>query len=312
MNKLQLIALYYRGGGPICECYDTQLRWCCQRHSHNSLEPEFTDKELLTIYIYVMLFEEKHKINSIWRHASAYLRSWFPALPSYERFPAGTFNARLNRLSDVFPGLTEYFLSKVGRETSEEISLMDSLPIMLCSAKRKANPARRAVACDIFDKGYCSTKGTHCYGLKLHITAKHAPNALPVPEFVGLTPASTHDLTAVRSILPKLARKALFGDKIYADQPLNKKLQGQQDTFIYTPVKLVKGQSEQERQRNKAADDLFSKAVSTVRQPIESLFNWFIEKTNMQNASKIRSRAGLYIHVFGKLAAASFLMFINS
>lgn len=298
MNELQLIALYYH----ICDCYDTQLRWRCQRHSHNSSEPEFTDKELLTIYIYVMLFEEKYKIKSIWRHASAYLRSWFPALPSYQ-----AFNARLNRLSDVFPGLAEYFLSKVDRKTIEEISLMDSLPIMLCSAKRKAKVAR-----ELSDKGFCSTKNTHYYGVKLHVVAKHAPDTLPVPEFVGLTPASTHDLTAVRPILPKLAGKALFGDKIYADQPLNKNLEKQQDTFIYTPVKLIKGQSEQERQRNKAADDLFSKAVSTVRQPIESLFNWFIEKTNIQNGSKIRSKAGLYVHVFGKLAAASFLMFINS
>lgn len=255
----------------------------------------------MTIYIYVMLFEEKYRIKSIWRHATIYLRSWFPALPSYQ-----AFNARLNRLAGVFPGLAEYFLSKVDRETSEEISLMDSLPIMLCSAKRKAKVAR-----DLSDKGYCSTKGTHYYGVKLHVVARHACNALPVPEFVNLTPASTHDLTAVRPILHKLAGKALFGDKIYADQSLNEYLQ-QQDTSIYTPVKRIKGESELERKRKKAADDLFSKAVSTVRQSIESLFNWFIEKTNMQNGSKIRSEAGLLVHTFGKLAAACFLMYINS
>lgn len=297
MNKIQLIALYYH----ICDCYDKQLRWCCQRHSNNSFEPSFTDEELLTIYIYVMLFEEKYRIKSIWRHATIYLRSWFPALPSYQ-----AFNARLNRLAGVFPGLAEYFLSKVDRETSEEISLMDSLPIMLCSAKRKAKVAR-----DLSDKGYCSTKGTHYYGVKLHVVARHACNTLPVPEFVNLTPASTHDLTAVRPILHKLAGKALFGDKIYADQSLNEYLQ-QQDTSIYTPVKRIKGESELERKRKKAADDLFSKAVSTVRQSIESLFNWFIEKTNMQNGSKIRSEAGLLVHTFGKLAAACFLMYINS
>lgn len=297
MNEIQLIALYYH----ICTCYDKQLRWCCQRHSHNSVEPEFTDEELLTIYIYVMLFEEKYKIKSIWRHASRYLRSWFPALPSYQ-----AFNARINRLADVFPGLAAYFLSMLNRETSEQISLMDSLPIMLCSAKRRAKVAR-----DLSDKGYCATKKLHYYGVKLHVVASHACNALPVPEFVSVTPASTHDLTAIRPILHKLAGKALFGDKIYADQPLNAYLQ-QQDTMIYTPVKLVKGESEQERKRKKAADELFSKAVSTVRQPIESLFNWFIEKTNMQNGSKIRSKAGLLVHVFGKLAAACFLLCLNS
>lgn len=297
MNEIQLIALYYH----ICQCYDRQLRWCCQRHSHNSLEPKLTDEELLTIYIYVMLFEEKYKIKSIWRHAARYLRSWFPALPSYQ-----AFNARINRLADVFPGLAAYFLSRVDRQTSTEISLMDSLPIMLCSAKRKAKVAR-----DLSDKGYCSTKGTYYYGVKLHVVASYASNALPVPEFVGVTPASTHDLTAVKPILHKLAGKALFGDKIYADKPLNEYLQ-QQDTMIYTPVKLVKGEPEQERKCNKAADDLFSKAVSSIRQPIESLFNWFIETTNMQNGSKIRSKAGLMVHVFGKLAAACFLFYLNS
>ena len=76
---------------------------------------------------------------------------------------------------------------------------------------------------------------------------------------------------------------------------------------MLTPVKAVKGQTEQEKQRNKAADDLFSKAVSEVRQPIEGFFNWLIEKTDFQRASKVRSTKGLMVHVFGKLAAA----FIN-
>ncbi|WPP48699.1 transposase [Catalinimonas niigatensis] len=167
------------------------------------------------------------------------------------------------------------------------------------------------MARDISDKGYCSTKSTHYYGVKLHVVAKPTPGALPVPEFVGLTPASTHDLTVIRPILHKLEGKALFGDKIYADQPLNERLHQQKDSFIYTPVKLVKGESEQERQRKRAADNLFSKSVFSIRQPTESLFNWLIEKTNMQNGSKIRSKAGIMVHVFGKLAAACFLMFIN-
>ncbi len=69
----------------------------------------------------------------------------------------------------------------------------------------------------------------------------------------------------------------------------------------------MKGQLEIDKQRNKAADDLFSKAVSKVRQPIEALFNWLIEKTDIQRASKVRSTKGLMVHVFGKIAAA----FIN-
>jgi len=56
---------------------------------------------------------------------------------------------------------------------------------------------------------------------------------------------------------------------------------------------------------------LFSRAVSAVRQPIESLFNWLIEKTDFQRASKVRSTKGLIVHVFGKIAAAFIYLIFN-
>ena len=98
METIQLIALYYR----ICDYYDKELCGLCQRFSNNSTPPDFTDDELLTIYLYVMIEEEKYKVKSIWRYAKKHLISWFPYLPSYQ-----AFNARLNRLADVFPMLSE-------------------------------------------------------------------------------------------------------------------------------------------------------------------------------------------------------------
>jgi len=50
-----------------------------------------------------------------------------------------------------------------------------------------------------------------------------------------------------------------------------------------------------------------SRAVSRVRQPIESLFNWIEEKAGIEMASKVRSSQGLLVHVFGRLAAAMFV-----
>jgi len=41
-----------------------------------------------------------------------------------------------------------------------------------------------------------------------------------------------------------------------------------------------------------------------VRQPVESFFNWLNEKTQIQNAQKVRATKGLAVHVFGKIAAA--------
>ena len=77
---------------------------------------------------------------------------------------------------------------------------------------------------------------------------------------------------------------------------------------MLTPLKGIKGQTKWEKQIDKAANDLFSKAVSSVRQPIESFFNWLIEKTDFWKASKVRSAKGLLVHVFGKIAAALFFL----
>ena len=47
------------------------------------------------------------------------------------------------------------------------------------------------------------------------------------------------------------------------------------------------------KQTGQAFSDAFNKAVSTIRQLIESLFNWINELTHIQNASKVRSSKGL-------------------
>lgn len=67
---------------------------------------------------------------------------------------------------------------------------------------------------------------------------------------------------------------------------------------MLTPAKGIKGQLEVIRQRDEAENDLFSKAVSTIRQPIEALFNWLIIKTDIQQASKTRSTKGLLICIW--------------
>ncbi|WP_208094399.1 hypothetical protein, partial [Mucilaginibacter agri] len=76
--------------------------------------------------------------------------------------------------------------------------------------------------------------------------------------------------------------RTFFGDKIYNDAEFFKDLAINTNSIMLTPVKGIKGQPEVIKQRDKAANDLFSTAVSTIRQPIESLFNWLITKTDIQ------------------------------
>ena len=297
MKELELIWLYYY----LCECYDTELRWYCQRFSPNS-EPKnlkITDVELLTIYFYCRLHEDRHSKARIHDFARRYMLSWFPRLPNY-----ANFNARLNAMDSAITALVPMLLQTVENQfatqaVSEQMTLLDSFPIMLCSGKRKGKVDR-----ELSDKGYCATKNTYYYGVKLHVAARRVRGSIPLPEMAGLTPGSQNDLAVLKPVVDQLAGQAIFADKAYADRPLNQRLMDLQDSFIYTPVKLVKGHSEWERHFVRAADELWSTAVSRIRQPIESLFNWLNEKTGLQNASKVRATQGLIVHTFGALATA--------
>ncbi len=298
MKELELIALYYY----LCNCNDKLLCAYNQRFSPNSApsNEKLTDVELLTIYFYCRRYENKHSKSDIYDYAQRYLKSWFPDLPAY-----ANFNARLNNLGPSLPYLVEYMLEEMqiveNKNIDSEVSVMDSLPIMLCSGKRQGK-----VAPELSEKSYCATKGIYYFGVKVHAIAFRRKNKLPMPEYLLLTSAAENDLEAVRHLLPQLQNRAFFADKAYSDSQTNENLSKNCNSYIYTPIKLIKGESVPTRQFKKAADDLFSTAVSRVRQPIESLFNWIIQKTGIQNASKVRSTKGLLLHTYGAMAAALF------
>jgi hypothetical protein len=84
------------------------------------------------------------------------------------------------------------------------------------------------------------------------------------------------------------------------------------NSIMMISIKAVKGQALKISQIDKAANGLYSTAVSRIRQSIEALFNWLIEKTDIQRASKVRSAKGLGVHIFGRIAAAYIFLIFNS
>jgi hypothetical protein len=292
-KALKLVEIYLY----ICKRFEEDLKYYCERFSNNN-DPALSDQEIMTIYLFCMQEEQRFKIKQIHRFANEYLRSWFPALGSYQ-----AFNKRINRLSEAFRKLTEPLLNEfIPEDCFLDQSLLDSMPIITCSGKRTPK-----VATEIVDKGRCSSKNLYYHGLKLHALAFRRVGTLPFPEQLLVTAASVNDLTAFKVEWAEIVNRIFWGDKIYHNKDYFKELEIKNNAVMLTPVKAIKGQTLQEKQRNKAADDLFSKAVSSVRQPIEAFFNWLIEKTDIQRASKVRSTKGLLVHVFGKIAA----VFIN-
>jgi hypothetical protein len=63
----------------------------------------------------------------------------------------------------------------------------------------------------------------------------------------------------------------------------------------------------QERQYQKACNDLFSTAVPKIRQFIESFFKRLKEKTTVQRDQKVRSIKRSLIHTMGSFHLSNFL-----
>lgn len=281
--QLQLITLYL----AVCKHWQ-EVGWAqAQRHAPFA-DLSFTDEEVVTLYLFAVVMENKRQIKDIHTHARRYWRDWFPRLPGY-----GAYVQRLNRIADCFPSLLERFC-----ETGEAASmagLADSMPVIMARQGRRFNAK---VAPELASSGYCPTKKLYFYGVKIHLVGDRRPGTLPSPRFIGLAPAGLNDGPALEQVIPALPYEELYADKAYE---YLKRREGLPFTIL-TPVKKQAGQ-----QYLDAADKWLSRAVSQVRQPIESIFNWIEEKTGIEIASKVRSYQGLLVHVFGRLAAAMFL-----
>jgi hypothetical protein len=287
----QLIQLYLR----VCQTYDTCSQSCFQRLSNNST-PAFTDQELITIFFFGHdngLFQKK----AIYKFTQNYWKQWFPHLPSYQ-----TFCYRLNLLEQTFQALGGEWLRCVKAEMQPELDrVLDSMPVMLA---KHGHAYTAKVAREIANKGYCAAKKTHFHGVRLHTIAQRRSRQLPLPDQLWLREASVHDLASVREQDIHLPTSTLFGDKAYPARDLAQALK-EQETQLLTPLKKPKGGELTQTQK------AYNRMVNRLRQPIESFFNWLNEKTQIQNASKVRSTESLLVQCWGKLAFAMLSLVFN-
>lgn len=290
MRPLQLIQTY----SLVCECYDTHMSLHFQRQSNNNC-PQFTDQEAITIYL-CGIFEGHYSHRSTYDYIVNHWASWFPKLPSYQ-----AYNARINAIYWHFEVIISHLMNQMNFDDCyDNVSLVDSLPIMLSK-----HPYTAKVASQIADKGYCDAKKQYYHGVKFHLIGKDRFEKIPKPNFFDFTPASVNDLTAIKPMICQLKNQIVVGDKAYSSEKLNQQL-FKNNTIILTPVKLKKKQTYLQ-----ADDSLFSKYISSVRQPIESFFKWIIDKTDIQNASKVRSTNALWSHCLGRVTAAICLFIFN-
>jgi IS5 family transposase len=291
--ETKLIELYLL----ICHLYDTQPVLKQQRLSNNH-KPLFSDEELLTIYLFGHMqgLTAQRRIYDYIRH---HWREWFPALPAYQ-----SVNCRLNELAPALELLiTELLTTQAWQIARSDDRLIDSVPVMLARGPR-ANRGR--VAPELADTGFCATKQQHYRGVKLHFIAARRVKQLPLPEKIHLSRASQHDLAALREVSPNLPPGCgLFADKAYFHHETEQACK-ECGWFLVAAYKRHRHESESN------VPTLYNRFVSAMRQPLESLFGWIIQKTDLQNASRVRSTQGLKVHCYGKLAVACLLLTLYS
>lgn len=203
-------------------------------------------------------------------------------MPSYQ-----AFNYRLNQLTSACELLIEQCLiSAAWQIDANNERLIDSVPVMIARGTR-ANQS--TVAPGLANTGFCATKQQYYRGVKLHLIAARRINQLPLPEKIHLSEASQHDLATLQELSPRLPQAvALFADKAYFHRATETDCTDQ-GWFLLAAYK---------RHRHQAAADVptyYNRFVSAIRQPLESLFNWLIQKTDLQNASPVRSSQGLQV-----------------
>ena len=289
-----LIKLYFF----VCDEFRSVLSFYNQRFMKNAsaLELKFTDEEAVTLYLFGHL-QGHVEASRIHKYCQDHLMGWFPHLPSYQKF-----NERLNRMNDLLAHLVvrlcHRFPVPAHLLLGERLdAVLDSMPIMMARGSR-ADSAK--VAKEVADKGYCSTKKIWFHGLKLHLLGICDPGTLPIPCQIIATEASTHDNTAFKEeMAASLSHLRVFADRAYHDEGAAPDLLNNYNVLVCPVLKRKKGQ------KNLFFDQkLQNTAVSTIRQPIESFFNWLEVHSGIQRASKVRSTSGLYKHLWGKVAAA--------
>ena len=279
--QIQLITLYL----TVCKHYRDEV-WVYAQRFAPSADLSFSDEEVIVIYLFGII-GKRREVKTSYEHAARYWPDWFPTLPSHVAYVQ-----RLNHLAGVFPVLLEKCCPTDTSVTPT--GLADAMPIILAGQGRRF---QAKVAPEPASHGDCPTRKLHYHGVKLQAMGDSRPGTLPLPRYLGVTPAGLNDGHALQQVAPALPY--LYADKAYdylAREP----------TFpvnALTPIKKDQGQEHLD-----AADKLFSRAVSRVRQAVDSLFNWIQEKTGTEWASKVPSSRGLLVRVFGRLAAAMYLL----
>lgn len=202
-----------------------------------------------------------------------YWKSYFPKLPSYQRFVELTHRA-------IYP-LTLFAQFKSGRKTG--IYYIDGSCLPVCHLKRsKRNKVFKQIA------EYGRTSVGWFFGLKIHLVINNFGELMAFK----ITRGNVHDGAAAKSLLSSLEGLA-FGDKGY----IGKKLF---DELLKNGLKLITRKRKNMKEKLVITD--YEKQLLNQRNLIETLFDCLKHQYHIWH-TRHRSIINAMVHLMAALAA---------
>lgn len=255
-------------------------------------KPAFTDIEVITLNVVGQMFTDSEKA---WhRFIQKNYLGLFPKLISRSRYHRRSKN--LQQLTE----LMRQSLVKLLEMDSQELHLMDSMPLPVCL---RARAGRNKRFCHDFQVdqgslyGYCASKKMKIYGFKLHLMV----TLKGIPVHYVLAPAAHHDV----KVAPDLVETYRKGIGICTDKGyigLASKLQNPEQIKLIIPPR----DNQKESPLNYEEKWLLKK----FRKMVETTNSLLCEQFNIQY-TRAKSRWGLQNRIIAKLTSLTLGAYLN-
>lgn len=250
--------------------------------------PQFSDLEVIALSITAESFGFDSE-NYLFHRLHKECKQDLPHLISRRQF-----NARRKKLCRFTEEIRRDIANHI--DGGEDVFCIDSKPIRVC---RNIRANRCTMGSDNIeampDWGYCPSQKSYYYGYKLHAVC----GIRGVVHSFDFTPASVHDIHWLNDVQHEYSDCLIFGDKGYLNKEIQVNLFETANISLEVPYRL--------NQKNYKKP---SWAYKKFRKRIETVFSQF-DDSLMMIRNYAKNSAGLFTRISGKIAAMTFMQYVN-
>lgn len=224
--------------------------------------PQFTDEEVITLELCGAYFGYVQD-EALYDYFASHWRHFFPQLPSRTTFVRQAANLWRVKM------LIQQRLTRVSRQATDEVQLIDTVPLPVCTLSRARRDRCFAGQADY---GYCAAKELRYYGFKLGLRIARSGMIVGY----GLLPARPHDSQLLDDLVGGFEGIAV-GDKGFLDRLRQRDLPERRNLLLATPAR--KNMKEQPPRAIRRLTQRWRKRIETVASHLTQRFQMTQSRT---------------------------------